>query len=118
MIGGDISSFIGIKSGGDVKIDLGHGTDTGKLQIEKAPKDGKAYYKVQPNGKNAERNDVRILVTIPPYLTDSLNDKQTNLNICQHMVRDKVLIVTLHEDLLQNPNQYNVDVDKDNILGF
>tara|TARA_R110000751_G_scaffold72762_2_gene147364 strand:- start:81 stop:548 length:468 start_codon:yes stop_codon:yes gene_type:complete len=118
VIGGDISSFIGIKSGGDVKIDLGHGTDTGKLQIEKAPKDGKAYYKVQPNGKNAERNDVRILVTIPPYLTDSITDKQTNLNICQHMVRDKVLIVTLHEDLLQNPNQYNVDVDKDNILGF
>ena len=118
VIGGDISSFIGIKSGGDVKIDLGHGTDTGKLQIEKAPKDGKAYYKVQPNGKNAERNDVRILVTIPPYLTDSITDKQTNLNICQHMVRDKVLIVTLHEDLLQNTNQYNLEPDNDNPLGF
>ena len=118
VIGGDISSFIGIISGGDVKIDLGHGTDTGKLQIEKAPKDGKAYYKVQPNGKNAERNDVRILVTIPPYLTDSLNDKQTSLHICQHMVRDKVLIVTLHEDLLQNPNKYNLEPDNDNPLGF
>ena len=118
VIGGDISSFIGIKSGGEVKIDLGHGTDTGKLQIAKAPKDGKAYYKVQPNGKNAERNDVRILVTIPPYITDNLTDKQTGLHICQHMVRDKVLIVTLHEDLLQNHNQYNLEPDNDNPLGF
>ena len=118
VIGGDISSFIGIKSGGDVKIDLGHGTDTGKLQIEKAPKDGKAYYKVQPNGKNAERNDVRILVTIPPYLTDSITDKQTNLNICQHMVRDKVLIVDLHENICRKNSQYNINVDKDSPLGF
>ena len=113
VIGGDISSFIGITAGGDVKIDLGHGTDTGKLQISKAPKDGKAHYKAQPNGKNAERNDIRVLVTIPPYLTDSLTDKQTSLHICQHMVRDKVLIVNLHVDLLRKPG-----ADKDSPVGF
>ena len=118
VIGGDISSFIGIIPGSDVKIDLGHGTDTGKLRIEKAPKDGKAHYKAQPNGKNAERNDIRVLVTIPPYLTDSLTDKQTSLHICQHMVRDKVLIVDLHEELLRKPKSYNLDIDKDKILGF
>ena len=118
VIGGDISSFIGITAGGDVKIDLGHGTDTGKLQISKAPKDGKAHYKAQPNGKNAERNDIRMLVTVPAYLSDYLTEKQTNLHICQHMVRDKILIVDLHEELIRNPKQYNLDIDKDKILGF
>ena len=113
VIGGDISSFIGIIPGSDVKIDLGHGTDTGRLQVSKASKDGKAHYKAQPNGKNEERNDIRVLLTIPPYLSDSLSDKQTNLHICQHMVRDKVLIVTLHKDLLRKPG-----ADKDSPLGF
>ena len=113
VIGGDISSFIGIKPGGDVKINLGHGTDTGKLQISKALKDGKAHYKAQPNGKNEERNDIRVLLTIPPYLSDSLSEKQTNLHICQHMVRDKVLIVNIHKDLLRNPG-----IDEDSPVGF
>jgi len=113
VIGGDISSFIGIIPGSDVKIDLGHGTDTGRLQVSKASKDGKAHYKAQPNGKNEERNDIRVLLTIPPYLSDSLSEKQTNLHICQHMVRDKVLIVTLHKDLLRKPG-----ADKDSPLGF
>ncbi len=113
VVGGDISSFIGITPGSDVQIDLGHGTDTGKLQISKATKDGKAHYKAQPNGKNEERNDIRVLVTIPPYLSNSLTDKQTNLNICQHMVRDKVLIVNLHKDLLGKH-----DVDENSPLGF
>jgi len=113
VIGGDISSFIGIIPGSDVKIDLGHGTDTGRLQVSKARKDGKAHYKAQPNGKNEERNDIRVLLTIPPYLSDSLSEKQTNLHICQHMVRDKVLIVTLHKDLLRKPG-----ADKDSPLGF
>ena len=116
VIGGDISSFIGITAGGDVKIDLGHGTDTGKLQISKASKDGKAHYKAQPNGKNAERNDIRVLITIPPYLSDSLSDKQTSLHICEHMVRDKVLIVNIHEDLLRSPKKYNLG--KDSPVGF
>ena len=111
VIGGDISSFIGIKPGGDVKINLGHGTYTGKLQISKALKDGKAHYKAQPNGKNEERNDIRVLLTIPPYLSDSLSEKQTNLHICQHMVRDKVLIVSIHEDLLRSPKKYNLGDD-------
>jgi len=118
VIGGDISSFIGITPGSNVKINLGHGTDLGKIQISKASKDGKAHYTAQPNGKNAERNDVRVLVTIPPYLSDNLTDKQTSLHICQHMVRDKVLIVDLHEELLRKPKSYNLDVDKDKILGF
>ena len=113
VIGGDISSFIGIKPGGDVKIQLGHGTDIGRLAISKASKDGKAHYKAQPNGKNAERNDIRVLITIPPYLSDSLSDKQTNLHICQHMVRDKVLIVNIHKDLLRNPG-----IDEDSPVGF
>jgi len=113
VIGGDISSFIGIIPGSDVKIDLGHGTDTGRLQVSKASKDGKAHYKAQPNGKNEERNDIRVLLTIPPYLSDNLSEKQTNLHICQHMVRDKVLIVTLHKDLLRKPG-----ADKDSPLGF
>ena len=113
VIGGDISSFIGIIPGSDVKIDLGHGTDTGRLQVSKASKDGKAHYKAQPNGKNEERNDIRVLLTIPPYLSDSLSEKQTNLHICQHMVRDKVLIVNLHVDLLRKPG-----ADKDSPLGF
>ena len=113
VVGGDISSFIGITPGSDVQIDLGHGTDTGKLQISKATKDGKAHYKAQPNGKNEERNDIRVLVTFPPYISKSLTDKQTNLNICKHMVRDKVLIVNLHKDLLGKHN-----VDENSPLGF
>ena len=117
VIGGDISSFIGITPGSDVKIDLGHGTDTGRLQVSKARKDGKAHYKAQPNGKNAERNDIRVLLTIPPYLSDSLSEKQTNLHICQHMVRDKVLIVTLHKELLRKPGALGT-YDKDSPLGF
>ena len=117
VIGGDISSFIGITPGSDVKIDLGHGTDTGRLNVSKASKDGKAHYKAQPNGKNEERNDIRVLLTIPPYLSDSLSDKQTNLHICQHMVRDKVLIVTLHKDLLRKPGALGT-YDKDSPLGF
>ena len=117
VIGGDISSFIGITPGSDVKIDLGHGTDTGRLQVSKASKDGKAHYKAQPNGKNEERNDIRVLLTIPPYLSDSLSEKQTNLHICQHMVRDKVLTVTLHKDLLRKPGALGT-FDKDSPLGF
>ena len=117
VIGGDISSFIGIIPGSDVKIDLGHGTDTGRLQVSKASKDGKAHYKAQPNGKNEERNDIRVLLTIPPYLSDSLSEKQTNLHICQHMVRDKVLIVTLHKELLRKPGALGT-YDKDSPLGF
>ena len=113
VIGGDISSFIGITPGSDVKIDLGHGTDTGRLNVSKASKDGKAHYKAQPNGKNEERNDIRVLLTIPPYLSDSLSEKQTNLHICQHMVRDKLLIVNLHKDLLGKH-----DVDENSPLGF
>ena len=117
VIGGDISSFIGITPGSDVKIDLGHGTDTGRLQVSKASKDGKAHYKAQPNGKNEERNDIRVLLTIPPYLSDSLSEKQTNLHICQHMVRDKVLILTLQKDLLRKPGALGT-YDKDSPLGF
>ena len=111
VIGGDVSSFIGIIPGSEVKIDLGHGTDTGKLQISKPTKGGKAHYKAQSNGKNEERNDIRVLVTVPPYLSDSLNNQQTSLHICNHMVKDKVLIVDLHTDLLR-PGK------REDILGF
>ena len=102
VIGGDIASFIGIIPGGEVRIQMGHGDDVGKIHIDKAPKDGRAHYKVQSNGKNSERNDVRMLATVPPYLENDLHDKQTGLHICQHMVRDKVLMITLHEELLRN----------------
>ena len=117
VIGGDISSFIGITPGSDVKVHLGHGTDTGRLQISKASKDGKAHYKAQPNGKNEERNDVRTLITIPPFLSDSLSEKQTNLHICEHMVRAKVLTVSLHKDLLRQPGALDA-FGKDSPLGF
>ena len=59
-----------------------------------------------------------MLITVPPYLSDYLTEKQTGLHICQHMVRDKMLIVDLHEELIRNPKQYNLDIDKDQILGF
>ena len=118
VIGGDISSFIGITPGSDVKIDLGHGTDTGRLQVSKASKDGKAHYKAQPNGKNEERNDIRVLLTIPPYLSDHLSSEQTNLLLCEHMVKDKVIIVNLHKDLYIGPIQKELDIDPDVVLGF
>tara|TARA_R110000737_G_scaffold263557_1_gene271586 strand:- start:307 stop:753 length:447 start_codon:yes stop_codon:yes gene_type:complete len=111
VIGGDVSSFIGIIPGSEVKIDLGHGTDTGKLQISKPIKGGKAHYKAQSNGKSEQRNDIRVLVSVPPYLSDSLNNQQTSLHICNHMVKDKVLIVDLHTDLLRHGK-------KEDILGF
>ena len=100
VIGGDIASFVGIVPGGDVRVKMGHGNDLGILHIDKAPKDGRAHYKAQPNGKNDDRNDVRALLTVPPYLQDKINSKQTNLLLCPHMVKDKVIIISMHEDLI------------------
>ena len=118
VIGGDIASFVGITRGGEVSMEFGHGTDLGIVKIYKAPKDGKAHYKAQLNGKNEERTDIRVVVTIAPYLSDHLSPKQTNLLLCQHMVKDKVIIVNLHKDLHKGPVQETLDIDPDGVLGF
>ena len=90
----------------------------GVIKIYKSPKDGKAHYKAQLNGKNEERKDIRVVITLPPYLSDDLSSEQTNLLLCKHMVKDKVIIVNLHKDLHKGPVQETLDIDPDGVLGF
>ena len=118
VIGGDIASFVGLGRGHDVSVEFGNGTDLGIIKIYKSPKDGRAHYKAQLNGKNEDRKDIRVVITIPPYLSDHLSPEQTNLLLCKHMVKDKVIIVNLHKDLHRGPIQETLDIDPDGVLGF
>ena len=118
VIGGDIASFVGIGRGHDVSVAFGNGTDLGVIKIYKSLKDGRAHYKAQLNGKNENRADIRVVITLPPYLSDHLSSEQTNLLLCQHMVKDKVIIVNLHKDLHRGPVQETLDIDPDGVLGF
>ena len=118
VIGGDIASFVGIARGHDVSVEFGNGTDLGIIKIYKSPKDGRAHYKAQLNGKNEDRKDIRVVITIPPYLSDHLSSEQTNLLLCQRMVKDKVIIVNLHKDLHRGPIQGELDLDPDGLIGF
>ena len=118
VIGGDIASFVGIGRGHDVSVAFGNGTDLGVIKIYKSPIDGRAHYKAQLNGKNENRADIRVVITIPPYLSDHLSSEQTNLLLCKHMVKDKVIIVNLHKDLHRGPVQETLDIDPDGVLGF
>ena len=118
VIGGDIASFVGIARGHDVSVEFGNGTDLGVIKIYKSPRDGRAHYKAQLNGKNEERNDIRVVVTIAPYLSEHLSPEQTNLLLCKHMVKDKVIILNLHKDLHRGPIQGELDLDPEKLLGF
>ena len=118
VIGGDIASFVGIGRGHDVSVAFGNGTDLGVIKIYKSLKAGRAHYKAQLNGKNENRADIRVVITLPPYLSDHLSSEQTNLLLCQHMVKDKVIIVNLHKDLHKGPVQETLDIDPDGVLGF
>ena len=118
VIGGDIASFVGIARGHDVSVAFGNGIDLGVIKIYKSLKDGRAHYKAQLNGKNEERKDIRVVISIPPYLSDHLSSEQTNLLLCQHMVKDKVIIVNLHKDLYKGPIQGELDLDPEGLLGF
>ena len=118
VIGGDIASFVGIGRGHDVSVAFGNGTDLGVIKIYKSLKDGRAHYKAQLNGKNENRTDIRVVITLPPYLSDHLSSEQTNLLLCDHMVKDKVIIVNLHKDLHRGPVQETLDIDPDGVLGF
>ena len=118
VVGGDIASFVGITRGNDVSVEFGNGTDLGVIKIYKSHKDGRAHYKAQLNGKNEDRTDIRVVITIPPYLSDHLSSEQTNLLLCQHMVKDKVIIVNLHKDLHRGPIQGELDLDPEKLLGF
>ena len=118
VVGGDIASFVGIARGHDVSVEFGNGTDLGIIKIYKSPKDGRAHYKAQLNGRNENRTDIRVVITIPPYLSDHLSSEQTNLLLCKHMVKDKVIIVNLHKDLHRGPIQGELDLDPEKVLGF
>ena len=118
VIGGDIASFVGIARGNDVSVEFGNGTDLGVIKIYKSPRDGRAHYKAQLNGKNEERKDIRVVISIPPYLSDHLSSEQTNLLLCKHMVKDKVIIVNLHKDLHRGPIQEVLAIDPKGLLGF
>jgi hypothetical protein len=107
VIGCEVAKLAGLKPQDPVEVQVGVSNDVVIATYKKGMDENVAYYTAKANGKvNFPRpnSDLRLMSTLDKHLIDYFIDEKTKYVICEHMVRDRSIIVRMHQDLLNgNP---------------
>ena len=127
VIGSEVSSCAGIVPGSPVQVQVGIQNDLVIVTYSKASDENGAHYKAKANGKRPSSADIRVMITLDKHLHDYFQDVPIKLVNCEHMIRQRCIIVRIHNNLLRNPEceddltRYQEGMDKNDpqgILGF
>ena len=105
VIGGELASLVGITPGSKVQVQVGVSNDIVLASYTKASDPDGAYYIAKANGKRPDNQDIRLLTTLDVHLHDYFEDQAVKLVNCEHMIREKSIVVRIHDTLLRTNNQ-------------
>ena len=105
VIGGELASLVGITPGSKVQVQVGVSNDIVLASYTKASDPDGAYYIAKANGKRPDNPDIRLLTTLDVHLHDYFEDQAVKLVNCEHMIREKSIVVRIHDTLLRINNQ-------------
>ena len=105
VIGGELASLVGITPGSKVQVQVGVSNDIVLASYTKASDPDGAYYIAKANGKRPDNQDIRLLTTLDVHLHDYFEDQAVKLVNCEHMIREKRIVVRIHDTLLRTNNQ-------------
>ena len=104
VIGGVIGSSVGIQTGSKVRVEIGISNDSVLVTYSKGKAGDEGCYIARSNG-NAKYprpvKDVRFLTTLDHHLHKHLSDKPVTLTPCEYVIKNKSIIVKLHNVLLK-----------------
>ena len=115
VIGSDIATLLGLKSQSPVQVQVGVSNDIVLATYQKGTDPKVAYYTAKSNGSvkyPKPYSDLRIMTTLDKHLLDYFKVTPVKYITCEHMMKDKSVIVRIHKDLLSNPD------DPQQTLGF
>ena len=104
VIGGVIGSSVGIKTGSKVRVEIGISNDSVLVTYSKGKAGDEGCYIARSNG-NAKYprpvKDVRFLTTLDHHLHKYFSNKPVTLTPCEYVIKNKSIIVKLHNVLLK-----------------
>ena len=105
VIGEEIASRVGIIPGTFVELKVGISDNIVLATYKKATDPHGAYYLAKANGKREGNADVRIMATLDLHLHDIFQDVGIRLIPCEYMIKDKSVVIRIHDELLRLNNQ-------------
>ena len=104
VIGGVVASSVGIKTGSKVRVEIGISNDSVLVTYSKGKAGDEGCYIARSNG-NAKYprpvKDIRFLTTLDHHLHKHFSDKPITLTPCEYVIKNKSIIVKLHNVLLK-----------------
>ena len=104
VIGGVVGSSVGIKTGSKVRVEIGISNDSVLVTYSKGKAGDEGCYIARSNG-NAKYprpfQDMRFLTTLDHHLHKYFSDKPVTLTPCEYVIKNKSIIVKLHNILLK-----------------
>ena len=104
VIGGVIGSSVGIQTGSKVRIEIGISNDSVLVTYSKGKAKDEGCYIAKSNGTAKYPRpikDLRFLVTLDHHLHKYFSDKPITLTPCDYVIKNKKVIVELHNILLK-----------------
>ena len=114
VIGSDIAQKVGIVGQTPVQVQVGVSDNIVLATYQKGTAPNTPYYTAKANGSlkfPRPHSDIRIMTTLDKHLLDYFKDTQVKYVMCEHMVKEKKLIVRMNEALLR-------PADPQGVLGF
>ena len=105
VIGSEVASRVGIVPGTFTKVQVGVSDNIVLATYTKTTDPKGAYYLAKANGKREGSADVRIMATLALHLHDIFQDVAIRLVPCEYMIKDKSIVIRIHDELLQLNNQ-------------
>ena len=104
VMGGEIGSSVGIITGSKVRVEIGISNDSVLVTYSKAKAVDQGCYIARSNGKAKYPRpfpDTRFLTTLDHHLHKHFTDKPVTLTPCEYVIKNKKVIVELHNVLLK-----------------
>ena len=115
VIGCDVAKLVGIQPQSKVQVRVGVSNDIVLATYSKGTNPDLAYYTAKSNGSvkyPRPFSDLRVMTTLDKHLLDYFKVTPVKYIKCEHMIKDKSLIVRIHNNLLNNPD------NPQQLLGF
>tara|TARA_R100000656_G_scaffold56310_1_gene44331 strand:- start:55 stop:531 length:477 start_codon:yes stop_codon:yes gene_type:complete len=105
VLGGEVASLIGITPGSKVQVQVGISNNIILASYTKALDSNGAYYIAKSNGKRPDNQDIRLLTTLDAHLHEYFEDQAVKLVNCEHMIKEKSIVVRIHDSLIRLNDQ-------------
>ena len=105
VIGNEVASRVGIGEGTPTQVQVGVSNNIVLATYTKADDPNGAYYKAKKNGKRPGPPDIRIMTTLDIHLHDYFSDTPVKLVSCEHMIKEKSIVIRIHNNLLRLDDQ-------------